>query len=155
MNRSITAEKRQALIDKINLICNAGELPTRLFGKSIEDTGDVLYFVDFETENYTYFLDNVLSREDLIEGLALLSPFADDALDIAKVMSSRDFAVFKLALPKERRAALGEIQSAMPQKFFNLLVPDEFMFPSMRSKEFGVSLGVMLWRSMEIKYNVC
>ena len=102
-----------------------------------------------------YFLDNVLSREDLIEGLALLSPFADDALDIAKVMSSRDFAVFKLALPKERRAALGEIQSAMPQKFFNLLVPDEFMFPSMRSKEFGVSLGVMLWRSMEIKYNVC
>ena len=106
--------------------------------------------VDFEMENYVYFLDNVPSPERLVEGLALLSPFADDALDVAEAMTLQDFAAFKLALPHERRIAAGDVVSSrMPERFAPLLLPEQFPLPMMITEKAATSLGVTILRTME------
>lgn len=127
------------------------DLPKPLFGVATSNEWfDVVPMVDFEISNYTHFIDNVPSLEKLIEGLALLSPFVDDALDIAESMQESDFCTFKLALPRERKAATGEGSSCMPESFVQLLLPDRFLGALLLGGS-GASLGVALIRMMEVE----
>ena len=103
---------------------------------------------DFEGYNYSYFLDQVRSLEDFITGLADLSPLADDALDIAEVMSGADFLEFKICLAHERgQAAMGNFGfSRMPARFLPLLVPRLFIKGAHLAATFGVPLGAAVIR---------
>ncbi len=112
----------------------------------------MLFLIDFEIENYHYFLDKVSDIDDLIRGLSMISPFANDALDVAEGMTENDFIDFKLALSQERLASQGLAESRMPKKFLPIVLPDEFMTPLMMDyKKFGVSFSIMLSRYMEVK----
>ncbi len=102
---------------------------------------------DFELFNYTYFLDNVKSLEDLLKGLEELSPFADDALEVAELMTERDFCDFKLALVHERKRE----ESYMPERFFCLLIPDRIFAAQPIAEMFKVPLGAALIRIVEIE----
>ena len=122
------------------------EIPTwqvsrELFGNTGADIND------FELFNYAYFLDNAKSLEDLVRGLEELSPLADDALDIARTMTERDFCDFKLALVHERK----QEESRMPEKFVRLLLPDNFMIGQPMAEKFEVPLGAAVIRLIEIE----
>ncbi len=121
-------------------------LSGRLFGHNMATYG----IVDFEMSDYCYFLDNVKSLDDLIVGLVELSPFANDALNIAQKMSPIDFSVFKLALPRERMAVDGAPR-CMPEKFVALLLPSLFLEALFISSKARVSLGITLLRLWENK----
>ncbi len=99
---------------------------------------------DFQIDNYTYFLDNVASCEDLVRGLRQLSPLADDALLIAGGMSEREFRRFKRALAKERR---GEYSNA-PKKFRVIIMPERFTPAILLADKFQVPLGTALIKLM-------
>ncbi len=81
----------------------------------------------------THFLDEVKSVADLTEGLFQLSPFAEDALEVALCMSETDFIEFKLALVQERKAARGEGGSMMPERYH----PNTSARPFSRSNNLG------------------
>ncbi len=118
------------------------------FWPSKELFGDVGADInDFQLFNYTYFLDNVRSLQDLLKGLEELSPFADDALDVARSMTERDFCDFKLALAHERWQG----ESRMPERFFHLLIPDKFIAGQPIAEKFEAPLGAVLIRIMEIE----
>ncbi len=120
---------------------NEWELSSELFG----DVGGDIH--DFESYNYVYFLDNVKSLNDLIEGLRQLSPLADDALKVAESMSDKNFHKFKKSLPEER---CGE-RSVMPKKYDALLVPKRFITVLPIAEKFLVSLGTALIRMIEFE----
>jgi len=83
-----------------------GPLPPDLFGvMHDEERHDTNAMIDFEMRDYVFFIDHAQSLSDLVKGLVILSPFADDALAIAESMSEADFEEFKQALLLERRAA--------------------------------------------------
>ena len=122
-------------------------LPRRLFGSMV-----CTEFTDFELVDYCRFLDDVASLEDLILGLSELSPFADDALDVAEAMTPIDFSTFKLALIRERQIAKGlDAESIMPAKFFSLLLPGHMMMANQLAKLAAVSLSVAMIRNLEEK----
>jgi hypothetical protein len=112
---------------------------SNLFG----DTGSDIR--DFEIYNWLYFLDNVNSLEDLLEGLYQLSPLADDALEVAEQMSKQDFRKFKKALAKERE---GENRTE-PRKYQPLLIPKRFTLGALVAEKFEVSLGMAVIQLME------
>ena len=115
-------------------------------GVSRELFGDVGCDInDFELFNYVYFLDNVKSLRDLLKGLEELSPLADDALEVAKLMTEQDFWNFKRTLVYERK----QKESRMLQKFFHLLIPDRFLAGQQIAKKARVPLGAVLIRIME------
>lgn len=128
-----------------------------LFGN---DSGSDIH--DFQLDGYKYFLDNVKSLTDLVEGLRQLSPFADDALAVAEKMSEKDFRKFKRALPGERRALPGLYEEQlslyskleppkMPRKYFAILVPKQFIISGFVAEEFEICLGVALIQIMKYK----
>lgn len=102
---------------------------------------------EFESFNYTYFLDNAGSLQDLLKGLEELSPFADDALEVARSMTEQDFCDFKLALVHERKHG----ESRMPERFSCLLIPDRFIAGQLVAEKFDVPLGAALIRIMEME----
>lgn len=109
---------------------------------------------DFEEEDYIYFLDHVRSRDDLLTGLCELSPFADDALDIAERMNDQDFYRFKLALACERgraRREEGAGESVLPKKYGKVVLPTSFLKAHFLAEKFAVSLGVALIRMFELE----
>ena len=114
-------------------------LPKELFGDAGCDIND------FQIDNYTYFLDNVKSCEDLIRGLRQLSPLADDALLVAEDMSEREFHKFKHVLAKERR---GEYSNA-PKKFRVIMMPSLFTPAILLADKFQVPLGTALIKLIE------
>ena len=113
---------------------------------------------DFDMSDYTCFIDRVKSRKDLVEGLRQLSPFADDALEMAEKMDEIDFKKFKRALPRERRAFAELIEGEqlflfprmkgpkMPRKFFTLLIPKRFIQAALLAEKGETTLGVALMR---------
>lgn len=115
-------------------------LPHELFG----DIGSDIH--DFELHNYTYFLDNVISRENLVMGLQELSPLADDALRVAERMTDGDFRRFKTALQVERR----QENTVMPEKYFSLLIPKIFITAMQIAERFQVPLGAAAIRVIEL-----
>lgn len=121
------------------------ELSYRLFG----NIGYNIY--DFEMGNYVYFLDNIKSLADLIEGLFVLSPLADDALEVAEQMNENDFYDFKIALARERGICQrgGEIDSIFPTRYMPLLIPEQFVLGNSLADKFEVSLGTALIRVIE------
>lgn len=100
---------------------------------------------DFQIDNYTYFLDNVKSCENLIRGLRQLSPLADDALLIAESMSEREFHKFKRVLVKER---CGEYSNA-PKKFRVIIIPKRFTPAIPLVDKCQVPLGAVLIKLIE------
>ena len=125
-----------------------------LFG---DDPGSDIH--DFQSDSYKYFLDNVKSLTDLVEGLRQLSPFADDALAVAEKMNEKDFTKFKQALSGERRALSDSheeqlplflklepltLAPKMPRKYFALLIPKQFIIAELAAEKFNVCLGVAL-----------
>jgi len=123
-------------------------LSPELFGKNAgAGIGDML---DFEICDYRYFIDNVESLQDLILGLTKISPFADDALNIAESMDVLDFSTFKLALTKERKAAEDDsAESCMPDRFIPLVLPERFISAILLAEAAAVALGVALIRILE------
>lgn len=97
--------------------------------------------------SYIYFLDNVSSLEELNQGLEELSPFADDALEVTKSMSERDFCDFKLALPAERDGKDGH----MPEQFVSLLLPTRLLKAMFLSQKAAAPLGTTLIRMLEVE----
>ena len=140
--------ERRSLAQVQELLYNEYDLSRRLFNNNIYPG-----FIDFEMIDYVKFLDDVQSLEDLIAGLAELSPFADDALDVAESMTVHDFAVFKLALIHERRvsSALYDGESKMPHRFVDIVLPSQIFRASYVAQESRVSLGVALIRLLEVK----
>jgi hypothetical protein len=119
-----------------------------LFGRDpVEGSLNSMYC--FTIVHYVHFLDNVSSLRDLIEGLFQLSPFVDDALAVAEYMSEADFAEFKLALISERKAALDEGESIMPERYNSLVLPSRFAMAIILADRGRVSLGPALIRIME------
>ncbi|MFH1582182.1 MAG: hypothetical protein ABIA08_00230 [bacterium] len=118
-------------------------LSEKLFG----DTGADIY--DFEANNYVYFLDNVSSHDELVEGLRQLSPLIDDVLSIAEGINEQEFRRFKRLLVKERR---GEY-SNMPKKFRTLIMPAQFIPATLLANRFEVPLGTALVRLIELEEN--
>lgn len=108
------------------------------------DKGADIY--DFEIFNYNYLLDNSKTLKDLLAGLVELSPLADDALEIAKYMTSKDFYDFKLALIYERKLCKGEEngESLISEKYSVLLIPRLFMYAFFIAEKFEVPLGAAL-----------
>jgi len=137
-------------------------LPNRLF--QCESSNEL---TDFEITDYNRFLDTVETLEDLIEGLAELSPFADDALDVAESMTANDFTIFKLALIHERKIAFrlkdwnpnqlilidipGEEipESKMPSQFAPILLPIKFIDAHFIAKIAQTSLSVAMIHNLE------
>ena len=122
-------------------------LPTNLFCKSSFREGGC-EIIDFESEDYVYFLDNVKTLEEIIEGFHCLSPLADDALRVAESMSHKDFIKFKKALSYERRQ---EENSKMPKKYQTIVIPDRFVNAALITEEYQVSLGTALIRLAELE----
>ncbi|MBI2033958.1 MAG: hypothetical protein HYT13_02575 [Candidatus Liptonbacteria bacterium] len=112
---------------------------------SCELFGEGLDVDDFQEDNYTYFLDHVTSKEELVRGLRELSPLLDDALDVAEQMDDKAFTEFKLALKRER--------DDMPSRYLVLLIPKRFLEAMLIAKEFKVCLGVCMIRIMEDELN--
>lgn len=119
-------------------------------------------FHDFELANYINFLDKVESLENLLEGLRLLSPFTDDALEVAEKMNEKGFTKFKKALPGVRRKSrdlFGEQLPLFPEleppkmlcKYSSLLIPKRFITAVLASEKFDACLGVALIRIMELE----
>lgn len=123
--------------------CINRKLDWKLFGTS------EIYGLD-EMSQYVSFLDKVNPLEDLVRGLAELSPFADDALVVAKSMTEGDFCTFKLALPFERRGD----ESKMPERFGSILLPDRFIPAIFLSEKAGAPLGATLVRILEVELGV-
>lgn len=57
--------------------------------------GDARNIHHFGTDNYSYFLQNLNSLQDLRYGLSELSPLTDDALCVAERMHDNNFHNFK------------------------------------------------------------
>ncbi len=102
---------------------------------------------EFEMSDYVYFLDHSESRAELLKGLTELSPFADEALEVAHSMSESDFSDFKLALPSERRGEGG----TMPQKYVSLLLPTRFFPALLLARKLATTLGTTLVRLCEVE----
>lgn len=120
------------------------ELSYRLFG----NIGYNIY--DFEMGNYVYFLDNVKSLADLIEGFIQLSPLANDALEVAEQMNENDFYDFKIDLAHERSICQRyEMDSIFPARYIPLLIPEQFVLGSLLADKFIVPLGTALIRIIE------
>lgn len=141
------ATKRRTLGELREILYDENTLSERLFAQKSRDRWGL---VEFEMVDYVWFLDHVASLLDLIEGLEQLSPFADDALDIAISMTEMDFISFKLALAIERRVAeSGEGESKMPKLYHNLLLPNLFVEAFPLSEKARVSLGLAIFRMIE------
>ena len=136
----ITQEQKSKLEEKL---CEEWVLPIELFG----DMGADIY--NFEVDNYTFFLDNVKSLNQLLEGLQDLSPLADDALNIVEKMKEQDFLIFKEALQYERKME----DSRLPNKYHPLVIPQKFILATLLAKEYEVPLGAALIRMMEVEIN--
>lgn len=162
----ITAKRTTLKEREQRLMESSWFLNRKLFG---DDCG--IDINDFDGASYAFFLDNVPSVEALVEGLAELSPLADDALSIAEQMTLRDFAEFKLALARERRlrkiergieAAESKNQlllpgfppeitgGSMPDKYLALLCPASFVPAAMLAEKFEVPLGAAILRLSEL-----
>jgi len=136
----IIQEQKSKLEEKL---CEGWSLPTELFG----DMGADIY--NFEVDNYTFFLDNVKSLNQLVEGLQNLSPLADDALSIAKKMKEQDFLIFKKVLQYERKME----DSRLPNKYLSLVIPQKFILANSLAEEYKVPLGAALIRVIELEIN--
>ncbi len=135
-----TLEEKTKLMQKLDEDSPPWNLSSDLFGNVGVDIND------FETHNYTYFLDNVKSLEDLLEGLNQLSPFADDALKVAESMNQQDFCEFKLTLAYERRME----DSKMPKRYITLALPKWFLYSIPLADKAIVPLGATLIRLIEL-----
>ena len=158
LKRRTYRQVSEAIYDAYEPYC----LSKRLF--QCNEPGNEL--IDFELSDYTRFLDKVSSLRDLVEGLYELSPFADDALDMAESMNDLDFSVFKLALVNERKIAsflkdcdfkqmvlvnvTGEEipASRMPPEFGVLLLPSRFIRGQMLAQQVETSLVLAMERIM-------
>ncbi len=136
----ITQEQKSKLEERLY---EEWVLPTELFG----DMGVDIY--NFEVDNYTFFLDNVKSLNQLVEGLQNLSPLADDALSIAKKMKEQDFLIFKKVLQYERKME----DSRLPNKYLSLVIPQKFILANPLAEEYKVPLGAALIRMIELEIN--
>ncbi len=143
----IPRTKRRTLAELQDLFYGQYFLSQRLF--QCESSNEL---TDFEITDFGRFLDTVQTLGDLIEGLAELSPFADDALSVAESMTSDDFVTFKLALIHERKIVSGEedLVSNMPKQFVILLLPAQFMEAFFIAEQFQVSLSVAMIRNLEV-----
>ena len=102
---------------------------------------------DFEEAHYVYFLDNVSSWEDLIAGLEILSPLADDALSVAEEMGYPGFEEFKMIV---RDRSKMESNPEIAEKFRKILIPSKFLAATIMAEKYEVCLGVALVRLMEL-----
>ena len=137
-NSPIAAEVMTTLREKLD---NWWKLSPELFG----DIGGDIH--GFEIYNYLYFLDNVKSLNDLIEGLRQLSPLANDALKVAESMDDKDFHKFKKSLSEKRCGK----KSVMPKKYGALLVPKRFIATLPITEKCLISLGTALIRMVEFE----
>ena len=109
-----------------------------------------IYNLDDEIASYTCFLDNVKNKEDLIQGLTELKPFADDALEVACKMSDDDFITFKRELISERQGK----SSNMPPAYLALVLPDKIMQAIILAQKAAAPLGAALIRILEVELGV-
>ena len=123
------------------------DLPTDLFGKTTFGNGGC-EIIDFEPEDYVYFLDNVKNLENMIEGFRCLSPLADDALKVAESMGKSEFNKFKKLLSYERHK---EETRTLSKKYLPLVIPKRFFDAYVLSEEYQVSLGIALIRLAELE----
>ena len=130
---NLSSEDKDKLESKL---LGGWRLPGKFFGENCN-----LDIYDFEVCNYNFLLDNSKSKSELLKGLEYLSPLTDDTLIIVKNMSDREFANFKEILKYER---LKSLKSKMSDKYFSLIMPDNFFLASSISKQFDVPLGVIL-----------
>jgi len=137
-----TSEERSKLIQQME---GTEDHPYwSLSGNLFGDVGVDIW--DFEIDNYIYFLDNIRSLEDLLRGLHELSPFADDALEVAKGMNAQNFYEFKLTLAYERR----QEDSKMPEKYYALVLPKWFSpYALLLAEKAIVPLGATLIRLLD------
>ena len=133
---------KRELIQKLKRLLREG-LPYDLFKAS------EIHSLD-EMSQYVHFIDNIRSRNELIRGFKALSPFADDALAVAKGMTEQDFWSFKLALPSERRGEGGK----MPECFGTLLLPDRFLGAISLAEKAATPLGTALVRILETELGI-
>ncbi len=142
----ITPEERFKLARKLRE--NPWLLSSDLFGDPWEMN-------DFEMRNYTFFLDNVRSLENLLKGLCELSPMADDALRVAEHMNHQDFYEFKLALAYERLVCERQQEdSKMPVRYDTLVIPRWFVYALPLAEKCVVPLGATIIRLMEFESNL-
>ena len=134
----VTQDQKSKLEKKVNE--DWWSLPKELFGGDVGP--DML---DFEIYNYTFFLDNVKSVSQLVEGLQDLSPLADDALAVAEKMKEQDFLRFEGALQYERKMKDGKL----PKEYAPLVIPQRFIQAGLLSEKFEVPLGTALIRMIE------
>lgn len=137
----ITQEQKSKLEERL---CEKWLIPEELFG---EAGGGVIY--DFEANNYTFFLDNIKSLNQLLEGLQHLSPLVDDALSIAEKMKEKDFMKFKKDLQYERKME----DSRLPNKYHPLIIPQRFVLAIFSAEKYEVPLGTALIQMMKSEIN--
>ncbi len=118
--------------------CLVGGLSMKYFQAGEIDSLD-------DMSQYVRFLDSVTTREELVEGLRELSPFADDALAAAERMTPEEFSDFKMRLSLERK---GE-DSEMPLAFTPILLPDRFLPAISLAQKAAAPLGTTLVRLLE------
>jgi hypothetical protein len=141
----IRAGERTSLQDRLQSDDPKPWLLSRsLFGDT--GAGDIW---DFMLENYFFFLENMKSWRDLIDGLEQLSPLADDALEVAETMSNQDFYVFKITLA---RASQEFVQ--IPLEYVAILTPNIFSLACPVTEKMAVTLGCAAIRIMELNLHV-
>lgn len=140
---------------RLNVRESAGVWPlSSLFGPMVLDEyyNDIL---GFEMQQYIYFLDHVETVSDLVRGLEELSPFADDALEIAEWMSREEFEEFQKVVPAHHQAVRegNEPTEELSDRFTLILLPEQFFSALSIAESAAVSLGVALIRFWEVIYS--
>ena len=128
-----TSLEKRLIEEKVN---RGWILSPGFFGESID-------MWDFEPRHYVYFVDSSDSRKKLLRGLGSLTPFADDAFDVARRMTKDKFCEFRRLLSYERKTLPNE-KSHISSNYFPLIIPKRFIRATELSRIYGAPLGSVL-----------
>lgn len=103
----------------------------------------------YEAKDYNRMIDDAKTVDDLISGLEKLSPFADDALKVAKTMTLEDFEKYREWLKLERKGIFGGIENVI--KYGAILIPVLFIDAHFLQEQCHAPLGTCLIRMLEVK----
>lgn len=103
----------------------------------------------YEATDYNRMINEADTLEKLISGLEKISPFADDALIVAKTLDDKTFKDYRHWLKEERKGNFQGEEKTI--KYGAILIPVIFIDCHFLQETFKVPLGTACNRILEIK----